>query len=425
MRSSLHLQHVHKPDIWYIYKLRNIDPILELLAVQNIITLRGIGRYTINAYYASPLHGLLGIKVRDKIAHMHLVNIYRWLILNPYTLIGDFDLAIITERTFKPGPGLFPTALNAEVISEPSSPYEVYYPAIAATTLRASRRGLDLIRAFIQTAVTTYGLLVKFAKQEFEKCKIKLKATINALVQALLYKNFILTKLNEQSLRRTTLAVTEFMSLKNVESLINKYIEFKDIKKLDTLEYVIRNKELMTYIFGRWFKDVYVYSLEGLGVKLIDVIDNLSKKLSGDYEAVIIEVTGQFNLADLYFLYKAFKDLKIYLALTPETIINVQHIHLWIKDLSHELGYELKLKGKEFTISTTFMKIKYMPLLVSATDPHIAEHAYSKIAKEHKMKIIYLAAHPPASSARVIKRLFILGLSKDNIKPYTKLFYLR
>ncbi len=423
MCTSLNLQLAHKPDVWYIYKLRDTDPILELLAVQNLVTLRGRGKYAVSAYYISPLHGLLGIKVGDKIAHMHLVNIYRWLALNPYTLIGDFNLAVITEKTFKPGPGLFPTALNAEVITEPSNPYGVYYPAIAATMLRASRRGLDLIRAFIQTAVITYGLLARFARREFEKCKIKLKATINALIQALLYKNFMLTKLGEQSLRRTTLAVTEFISLRNVESLIKKYIKYKDIRKLDALEYIIQDKELITYIFGRWFKDIYVYSLESLGAELINAIDNLSKKLSGDYEAVIMEVTGQFSLADLYLLYRAFGSSKIYLALTPETLINMLHIHLWIKDLSHELNYELKSNKKEFIINTAFMRVKHIPLLVSATDPHVAEHIYSEIAKKHKMKIIYLVAHPPTSSARAIKRLLTLGLPRDNIRPYAKLLY--
>ncbi|MEB3825689.1 MAG: hypothetical protein LRS47_03370 [Desulfurococcales archaeon] len=304
----------------YRFQLTNTstDPVLETLAAPYLYYLGH------NDYFIIPAIGVtcLGYRNNKGILTIPSLNrIYPLLAVqhNPFTMIGDTEIALIVGKNIRPGPGLHPIAALTNIYKEPQTAEAINFTAVVATMAKASRRGIDLITSIINTELLLYSLGYNNEK------------TLEAALQAYLYK---LTRLGTE-LRLKTTYTTRYLSLHKLatpaQNILREIIDRKEPWK--TLKNVTQNNDFVENLIGRYYAawmqgEKHVRpptgDIDSVAGQLRQHLEEVAKKIETKPN-VIYMVTGQTSLADLYLLANM-SNVKIHLLLTPETLPIVTYI---------------------------------------------------------------------------------------------------
>ncbi|BEP17277.1 hypothetical protein PYJP_06290 [Pyrofollis japonicus] len=376
----------------YCYALEGnisrIDPLLELLASPLLPIVRGERKYKVAKYCAEPITGTLAVRTESTVSHIHVLSIYKWLAYNPLTLMGDYNLAALVDEGALPGSGFFPLAERYKIYEDSSTYQKTLYLAPAATATNSSRRGIDLVQAMLTTTIILHGLDPSNLTRN----------TYEALVQAYLYK---LSQLQSSELRYETLAVSKIapqIPPQRLQTYISEIIQAKNTSEIQkTIRKILGDKSIINQLYGKYLGQHTItlpLSPEQQIQQFTRLVTN-PQKLGTD--TAIIEVTGQFSLADI--LLAANTGIQtVYLIATPETIQNIIHIMLLFQEKISKP--KIEINNKEIIIDN----ITFKTIIVPQTIPTIISKLYTKIVEKSR-ETTYIPGFISSISALTIKQM--------------------
>ena len=316
---------------------------------------------------------LICYEKRKLIKYRKIINLIKWISLNPFFIIQPDLIGIALPEDFGYDPSIHFFVKTGEILGISQETLGIDPPSVMALVTAPFRLGQSFIIANLQTQFAVNYLINRQPK--ILSNEIKEKCT-------LIRNNIMASLLGLARVNKVTVESGKYYGVWTTSVLIGRKEIYEDIHNMspelpkksieEILLMIQQNENLRKSLFGRVLRGA-----ESFNERLNEIIRKLTECIS-DSDLVFIEISEQMNFLDFALYLLSALDLslpKTYFLVTPQSLYSYQLINYYIKKILRE---EIKRKIKE--------AVNWK--LTSGSDPHIHKALLTHIIKREKAKKI-------------------------------------